>query len=91
MNFREGQITVDNRYMFDSSQFLAETPLGTVRALGGIWQMSISLIQAAIGLISIFHALMVSCVSLILQEDNILAKRAETLWSRLANKPIDRS
>ena len=42
VNFREGQITVDNRYMFDSSQFLAETPLGTVRALGGIWQMSIS-------------------------------------------------
>ena len=42
MNFREGQITVDNRYMFDTSQFLAETPIGTVRALGGIWQMNIS-------------------------------------------------
>lgn len=42
LNFREGQITVDNRYMLDSSQFLAETPLGTLRALGGIWQMSIS-------------------------------------------------
>ena len=42
LNFREGQITVDNRYMIDSSQFLAETPLGIVRALGGIWQMSIS-------------------------------------------------
>lgn len=42
LNFREGQITIDNTDMFDSSQYLVETPLGSIKASGALWQMRIS-------------------------------------------------
>ena len=42
LNFREGKITIDNRDMFDSSQYLVETPLGSIKASGALWQMRIS-------------------------------------------------
>ena len=42
LNFREGKITIDNRDMFDSSQYLVETPLGSIKASGALWQMHIS-------------------------------------------------
>lgn len=42
LNFREGKITIDNRYMFDSSHYQVETPLGSIRSFGALWQMRIS-------------------------------------------------
>ena len=42
LNFREGKITIDNREMFDTSQYLVETPLGRIQASGALWQMHIS-------------------------------------------------
>ena len=41
LNFREGKITIDSRNMFESSQYLVETPLGSIRASGALWQMHI--------------------------------------------------
>lgn len=41
LNFREGDLIVDNRNMLESSQFLVETPIGRLAAKEGLWQMRI--------------------------------------------------
>lgn len=41
LNFRGGDLTVDNRNMLESSQFLVETPLGRLTAKRALWQMRI--------------------------------------------------
>jgi hypothetical protein len=42
LNFRGGDLIVDNRNMLESSQFLIETPLGRLTAKRALWQMQIS-------------------------------------------------
>ena len=41
LNFREGDLIVDNRKMLESSQFLVETPIGRLATKQGLWQMRI--------------------------------------------------
>lgn len=41
LNFRGGDLIVDNRKMLDSSQFLVETPLGLLTIKRALWQMRI--------------------------------------------------
>ncbi|MGZ0708473.1 hypothetical protein ACWPKO_09050 [Coraliomargarita sp. W4R53] len=41
LNFRAGDLIVDNRNMLDSSQCLVETPLGRLTVKGALWQMQI--------------------------------------------------
>jgi hypothetical protein len=41
LNFRGGDLIVDNRKMLDSSQFLVETPLGRLTCKRALWQMRI--------------------------------------------------
>lgn len=41
LNFREGDLIVDNRKMSESSQFLVETPLGRLTTKRALWQMRI--------------------------------------------------
>ena len=41
LNFRGGDLIVDNRNMFESSQFLVETPLGRLTTKRALWQMGI--------------------------------------------------
>ena len=41
LNFRGGDLIVDNRNMLESSQFLVETPLGRIASNEGLWQMQI--------------------------------------------------
>jgi hypothetical protein len=41
LNFRGGDLIVDNRKMLDSSQFLVETPLGRLTIKRALWQMRI--------------------------------------------------
>jgi hypothetical protein len=41
LNFRGGDLIVDNRNMLESSQFLVETPLGRLTTKRALWQMRI--------------------------------------------------
>ena len=41
VNFRGGDLIVDNRNMLESSQFLVETPIGRLATKGSLWQMRI--------------------------------------------------
>jgi hypothetical protein len=41
LNFRGGDLIVDNRNMLESSQFLVETPLGRLSTKRALWQMQI--------------------------------------------------
>jgi hypothetical protein len=41
LNFRGGDLIVDNRNMLESSQFLVETPLGRLTTKRALWQMQI--------------------------------------------------
>ena len=41
LNFRGGDLIIDNRNMLGSSQFLVETPIGRIRSKEGLWQMRI--------------------------------------------------
>jgi hypothetical protein len=41
LNFRGGELIVDNRNMLESSQFIVETPLGRLTTKRALWQMRI--------------------------------------------------
>ena len=41
VNFRGGDLIVDNRNKLESSQFLVETPIGRLTSKGSLWQMRI--------------------------------------------------